>query len=245
MTFEIKGKDFIKDGRPIKLISGAVHYFRNMPDCWADIFRKLKAMGCNCVETYCAWNMHEKVQGEYDFSGILDIAEFIRTAQQLGLMVIVRPGPYICAEWEFGGLPWWIQCDDDMEIRCMNPKYIACFDRYLDRLCQEIRPLLCTNGGPIIMVQCENEYGYYGDDKTYLTYLKQGFVNRGIDVPLFTSDGSAMSDLLDGSIDGCLSTLNFGSQVEERFKAHDVLYPDGTPYRESEIALIRKMRGLE
>ncbi len=225
MTFEISGNTFLKDGKPIKIISGAVHYFRNMPDTWEDIFKKLKAVGCNCVETYCAWNMHEKKEGEYDFSGILDIARFIKTAQRCGLMVIVRPGPYICAEWEFGGLPWWIQCHEDMEIRCMNKEYIACFDRYLDRLCAEIRPLLCTNGGPIIMVQCENEYGYYGDDKTYLRYLKEGFEKRGIDVPLFTSDGTSEGVLLDGSIEGCLCTLNFGSRVEENFKVHDKLYP--------------------
>ena len=116
MKFEIQGNQFIKDGKPFQIISGAVHYFRNMPDTWRDIFRKMRALGCNTVETYCAWNMHEKVQGEYDFSGMLDIAGFIRTAQEEGLYVIVRLGPYICAEWEFGGLPWWIQRDDDMEI---------------------------------------------------------------------------------------------------------------------------------
>lgn len=226
MTFEIRGKDFIKDGKPIKIVSGAVHYFRNMPDTWNDIFAKMKALGCNCVETYCAWNLHEKVQGEFDFSGILDLSKFIKTAQSFDLMVIVRPGPYICAEWEFGGLPWWIQCYDDMEIRCMNEKYISFFDRYLDKLCDVIRPLLCTNGGPVIMVQCENEYGSYGDDKGYLNYLKDGFIRRGINVPLFTSDGTSYSALSDGSIDGCLSTINFGSRVEERFTVHDELFPE-------------------
>ena len=226
MTFEIIKNDFVKDGKPIKLISGAVHYFRNMPDTWEDIFMKMKAMGCNCVETYCAWNMHEKVPGEYDFTGNLNIAKYIETAQKVGLMVIVRPGPYICAEWEFGGLPWWIQADEDMEIRCMNKKYIERFDLYLDRLCAEIKPYLTTNGGSVIMVQCENEYGYYGDDKDYLNYLKLGFIDRGIDVPLFTSDGTSKSDLLDGTIEGCLPTLNFGSRVEENFKAHDELFPD-------------------
>lgn len=226
MTFKIVKNEFIKDGKPVKLISGAVHYFRNMPDTWEDIFKKLLAMGCNCVETYCAWNMHEKQPGVFDFSGILDIGKFIKTAGDMGLMAIVRPGPYICSEWEFGGLPWWIQTDEDMEIRCMNPKYIMCFDRYLDRLCTEIKPYLVTNGGNIIMVQCENEYGYYGDDKEYLNYLKEGFIKRGIDVPLFTSDGTSESDILDGAIDGCLATLNFGSRVEENFKAHDKLFPE-------------------
>lgn len=226
MTFEISKNEFLRDGDPIKIISGAVHYFRNMPDTWEDIFKKLKALGCNCVETYCAWNMHEKQKGEYDFSGILDIAKFIKTAQKFDLMVIVRPGPYICAEWEFGGFPWWIQVDDDIEIRCKNPKYIECLDNYLDKLFEQIRPLLCTNGGPIIMLQCENEYGYYGDDKEYLRYLVESFRRKGIDVPLFTSDGTKIDNLLDGAIDGVLPTLNFGSRVEENFKAFHKLYPD-------------------
>ena len=226
MDFQIKNNTFLRNGKPIKIISGAVHYFRNMPDTWDDIFKKLKALGCNCVETYCAWNMHEKIQGQYDFSGNLDIAAFIRMAQKEDLMVIVRPGPYICAEWEFGGLPWWILANDDMEIRCMNKQYIQCFEDYLDKLFEEIRPLLCTNGGPIIMLQCENEYGYYGDDKDYLEYLAKSYKEKGIDVPLFTSDGTQEKNLIDGSIDGLLTTLNFGSRVEENFKAFNSLYPD-------------------
>ncbi|MBQ6931990.1 MAG: beta-galactosidase [Clostridia bacterium] len=226
MTFEIKGNQFLKDGEPIKLISGAVHYFRNLPDTWSDIFKKMRAMGCNCVETYCAWNMHEKKPGEFDFDGILDIAKFIKTAADEGLMAIVRPGPYICAEWEFGGLPWWIQADEEIEIRCSNKAYIKYFDRYLDRLLAEIKPLLCTNGGNIIMLQCENEYGYYGDDKEYLNYLHDGYKKRGMDVPLFTSDGSSEDNLLDGFIPGTLTTLNFGSRVEENFRAHSRLFPD-------------------
>lgn len=226
MTFEISKNEFLKDGKPIKIISGAVHYFRNMPDTWEDIFKKLKALGCNCVETYCAWNMHEKQKGQYDFSGILDIASFIRLAQKEGLMVIVRPGPYICAEWEFGGLPWWIQTNEDIEIRCMNKEYISCFDAYLKKLFEQIRPLLCTNGGPIIMLQCENEYGYYGDDKQYLNYLAESYRSKGIDVPLFTSDGTRKHHLLDGAIEGLLPTLNFGSRVEESFRDFTDLYPD-------------------
>ena len=162
MRFEIKNKKFLINGKPIKIISGAVHYFRNMPDTWPDIFDKMRALGCNTVETYCAWNMHEKHPGEYDFEGILNITEFIRTAQEHNLYVILRPGPYICAEWEFGGLPWWIQNDKDIEIRCSNRAYMLRLKKYLERLFGEIRPLLISNGGPIIMVQCENEYGYYG-----------------------------------------------------------------------------------
>ena len=226
MVFKVKGNQFYRDGKPIKIISGAVHYFRNMPDTWTDIFKKMKALGCNCVETYCAWNMHEKKQGEFDFSGNLNISDFIQKAGEEDLMVIVRPGPYICAEWEFGGLPWWIQTNDEMEIRCSNPYYIKCFSNYLKKLFDEVRPYLSTNGGPVIMMQCENEYGYYGDDKEYLKYLYDFYREQGIDIPLFTSDGSSKESLLDGMIEGCFATLNFGSRVEENFTAHDELFPD-------------------
>lgn len=228
MNFEVGGREFLKDGEPVKLISASVHYFRNLPDTWDDILDKLVALGCNCVETYCAWNMHEKVKGEFDFSGALDVAEFLRKAQSRGLMAIVRPGPYICAEWEFGGLPWWIMAEDNINLRCMDEKYIQYFDRYLDKIFDEIRPLLCTNGGPVIMVQCENEYGYYGDDVHYRNYLRDGYRQRGIDVPLFTSDGSERKILLDGAIDGCLPTLNFGSKAKMHYDNLEAEFP-GTP----------------
>lgn len=226
MKFAIAGKDFLKDGKPVKIISGAVHYFRNLPDTWDDIFGKLVALGCNTVETYCAWNIHEKRMGEFDFSGILNVAEFLKKAQEFGLMAIVRPGPYICAEWEFGGLPWWLQTLPEMEIRCSNPVYMGRFKLYLQRLFEEVRPLLFTNGGNVIMMQVENEYGYYGDDNKYLSNLVAIYRENGIDVPLFTSDGTKETDILDGNINGCLATLNFGSRVEENFKAHDKLFPD-------------------
>ena len=225
MDFKIVGDHFEKDGKEIKILSGAVHYFRNMPDTWRDIFKKMRAMGLNCVETYCAWNMHEKKIGEFDFSGNLDVKTFVKIAAEEGLMAIVRPGPYICAEWEFGGLPWWLQTIDGMEIRCSNAIYMERFESYLTRLFDEIRELLSTNGGPIIMLQCENEYGYYGDDKNYLHKLYGIYRKHGIDVPLFTSDGTSETNLLDGTVEGCLPTLNFGSRVEENFRAHDKLFP--------------------
>ena len=226
MKFEIKGKNFILDGKPIKIISGAAHYFRNLPDTWDDIFEKMVALGCNTVETYCAWNMHEKEIGEYDFSGILDITSFLKKAKEHGLMAIVRPGPYICAEWEFGGLPWWLQTLPNMEIRCSNAVYLEHFTRYLRRIFDEVRPLLSTNGGNVIMMQVENEYGYYGDDKKYLALLVKIYRENGIDVPLFTSDGTDSGNLIDGTTEGCLPTLNFGSRVKENFKIHNELFPN-------------------
>ncbi len=226
MQFEVRGSTFYKDGKPIKIISGAVHYFRNMPATWEEIFLKLKALGCNCVETYCAWNMHEKKKGSFDFSGILDLPAFLQKAQEQGLMAIVRPGPYICAEWEFGGLPWWLQVEKDMEIRCCNPVYMHYFSRYSRELFRRITPYLATNGGNVIMLQVENEYGYYGDDKAYLQKLVELYRENGIDVPLFTSDGGRKDFLLDGTTEGCFPTLNFGNRVQENFCAHDELFPD-------------------
>ena len=226
MKFEVIGKDFVIDGQPTKIVSGAVHYFRNLPDTWDDIFFKLVALGCNCVETYCVWNMHEKRPGEYDFTGMLDVKAFLEKAQAHGLYAIVRPGPDICAEWEFGGLPWWLQTIPNMEIRCRNQAYMERFSAYLTQLFRQVRPMLCTNGGNVIMMQVENEYGYYGDDKVYLNNLVRFYKEQGIDVPLFTSDGTKLTEILDGSAEGCFSTLNFGSRVEENFRAHDQLYPD-------------------
>ncbi len=226
MKFWIQGNQFIKDGKPIKIISGAVHYFRNLPSAWDDIFEKMKACGFNTVETYCAWNMHERKKGEFDFSGRYDIALFLEMAQKHGLMAIVRPGPYICAEWDFGGLPWWLLSEKDIEIRCMNKTYIQYFNRYLDELFMRVKPFLFTNGGNVIMMQVENEYGYYGDDKEYLSYLVKSYRAKGIDVPLATSDGIRKTDLLDGTTLGCLPTLNFGSAVEKCLKNHDELFPE-------------------
>ena len=123
MTFSIEGKQFLRDGKPVKIISGAVHYFRNLPDTWPDIFQKMRALGCNTVETYCAWNLHEPHPGEFDFSGALDLSAFLDAANDAGLMAIVRPGPYICAEWDFGGLPWWLQNEPGIEIRSISPMF--------------------------------------------------------------------------------------------------------------------------
>ena len=217
MNFEVKDA-FYKDGEPIQILSGAVHYFRSVPEYWEDTLQKLKAAGFNTVETYCPWNLHEKEKGTFDFSGMLDVERFIRLAGELGLMVIVRPGPYICSEWEFGGLPWWLQNEPGIEIRCMNDAYLACVDCYLDEILARVRPLLATNGGPVIMLQVENEYGYYANDHDYLAYLRDGFVRRGIDVPLVTSDGVRDLNIQGGSVAGCLETLNFGSDAAPKFE---------------------------
>lgn len=214
--FEIKD-DFYLDGEKIKIISGGMHYFRVVPEYWQDRLEKLKALGCNTVETYIPWNLHEKEKGVFDFSGMLDVVRFVKTAQQLGLWVILRPSPYICGEWEFGGLPWWLLKEDGMRLRCMYEPYLAHVRAYYEKLFEVIAPLQITQGGPVIFMQVENEYGYYGDDSAYLEYMKQLMIDCGCSVPLVTSDGPWGDAFACGKIDGVLQTGNFGSKGKAQF----------------------------
>ncbi len=149
-TFEIRD-DFYLNGEKFQVISGSIHYFRVVPEYWRDRLLKLKAMGCNTVETYIPWNFHESHKGEFDFTGIRDVEAFVRLAQELGLWVILRPAPYICAEWEFGGLPAWLLKEDGMRLRCSDPRYLKHFMDYYDELIPRLVPLQITHGGPVIM----------------------------------------------------------------------------------------------
>ncbi|HZJ57308.1 MAG TPA: beta-galactosidase family protein [Clostridia bacterium] len=216
-TFTISGKQFLYDEEPIRILSGAIHYFRVVPEYWKDRLLKLKACGFNTVETYVPWNMHEPRPDEFDFEGMADIVKFIETAREVGLMVIVRPGPYICSEWEFGGLPSWLLADPDMGLRFFNEPFLERVDKFFDALLPRLKPLLCTQGGPIIAMQVENEYGSYGNDKRYLEHIRQGMVDRGMDVLLFTSDGPTDGMLQSGTLDDVFMTANFGSRPEEGF----------------------------
>ena len=218
---------FTLDGAPFRFIAGAIHYFRVPREYWRDRLLKLKACGFNAVETYVAWNAHEKRKGQFDFSGMLDIEEYLRMAQELGLWAIVRPGPYICSEWDFGGLPWWLLNEPDVRLRCMNKSYLAAVGRFFDELMRRLRPLLSTNGGPILMMQVENEYGSYGDDSEYIAWVRDALVSRGADVPLFTSDGPTDFMLTGGTIDGVHRTGNFGSRVASEFAKLRERQPDG------------------
>lgn len=208
---------FILDNKPIKIISGAMHYFRTVPEYWEDRLRKLKALGFNTVETYVAWNMHEKEKGQFDFDGILDIEKFIDIAESLGLYVIVRPSPYICAEWEFGGLPYWLLKDKGMRLRVSYAPFLDAVERYYRVLIPKLARHQIDVGGPIILMQIENEYGYYATDKSYLEFLHKLMRDLGITVPLFTSDGPYPENLAGGSLPDVLMTGNFGSRTVERF----------------------------
>lgn len=215
--FEI-GKDFYLNNKKIKIISGAVHYFRIVPEYWKDRLEKLKSIGCNCVETYVPWNFHEPKEGEFDFSGSKDLVKFINIARELDLYVILRPSPYICAEWEFGGLPAWLLKDDSMRVRSTYSGFLKAVDKYFSELFKYILPLQITNGGPIIMMQLENEYGSFSNDKEYLTAIKDLMIKYGATVPLFTSDGAWMDALDAGTLEGIFPTANFGSRSEEQIK---------------------------
>jgi len=216
--FQVEGNEFTYEGKPVRLMSGAMHYFRIVPEYWEDRLRKLKACGFNAVETYVPWNFHEPKPGSFRFEGMADIERFIQVAGELGLFVIVRPSPYICAEWEFGGLPAWLLAESDIRLRCYNEPFLKHVDAYYDVLMEKLRPLLCTNGGPIIAMQIENEYGSYGNDARYLEHLRAGMVRRGIDVLLFTSDGQLDAMLQGGTLPQTLATVNFGSNPQESFR---------------------------
>lgn len=215
--FEIRDA-FYLNGQPFKILSGAIHYFRIDPDDWYHSLFNLKALGFNTVETYVPWNAHEPHKGQFDFSGRLDIERFIQTAQSLGLYMIVRPSPFICAEWEFGGLPAWL-LEENMRIRSSDPAFIKTVSQYYDRLLGILTRYQVDQGGPILMMQVENEYGSYGEDKTYLRAVHDLMKEKGVTCPLFTSDGPWRATLRAGTLieDDVFVTGNFGSKASYNF----------------------------
>jgi len=223
----ISGNQFHLDGQPFRILSGAMHYFRIHPDYWEDRLLKLRAMGLNTVETYVAWNLHEPRPGEFHFDGGLDLERYLKLAGELGLKVIVRPGPYICSEWDLGGLPSWLLAGPGMRLRCAYSPYLVAVDRFFGALLPRLAPLQITHGGPVIAVQVENEYGSYGNDKTYLRHLEEVLRSQGIDVLLFTSDGPSDQMLQFGTLPHLFKTVNFGSQAVESFSKLRAYQPEG------------------
>lgn len=224
--FEVKDGKFLLEGKSVQLICGEMHYPRIPKEYWRDRLKRAKAMGLNTVSAYVFWNFHERQPGVFDFEGQADLAEFVRTAQEEGLFVLLRPGPYVCAEWDFGGYPYWLQKDKKMVWRSNDERFLAACERYINRLGKELAPLTVTNGGNIIMVQVENEYGSYAADKVYLGKLRDMITAAGFNVPLITCDGGGQMEA--GYVEGALATVN-GVVGEDIFKAVDRVQPGG-PY---------------
>jgi len=216
-TFAIASDHFVLNGKPFQILSGELHYPRIPREYWRDRLLKARAMGLNTICTYLFWNCHEPAPGQFTFEGNLDIAAFVQEARQAGLYVIIRPGPYVCSEWDFGGLPAWLLRDREAKVRCMDPPYVAAVQRYIRRVAAELHGLQISAGGPIIMVQVENEYGSYGNDKEYLRLLRDELRRFGFTVPLYTSDGGARYLLESGTLDDVLPVVNFGEGPEGNF----------------------------
>ncbi|WP_285250030.1 beta-galactosidase family protein [Pseudarthrobacter sp. fls2-241-R2A-168] len=215
-TFAIGDHDFLLDGEPFRILSGAIHYFRVHPDQWADRIHKARLMGLNTIETYVPWNEHSPAPGAFRTDGGLDLGRFLDLVAAEGMQAIVRPGPYICAEWDNGGLPAWLFTDPTIGVRSSEPGYLAAVDTFMDRLLSIVVERQITRGGPVILFQIENEYGAYGNDKAYLQHLVDVAKRAGVDVPLFTCDQPFGTMIEDGSLPELHKTGTFGSRAAER-----------------------------
>ncbi|MFV0499623.1 MAG: glycoside hydrolase family 35 protein [Bacilli bacterium] len=218
MEFRIDDK-FYLDGKEVKIISGAIHYFRSLPESWEDKIIKLKAMGANCVETCIAWNLHEPYEGKWTFEGHLNLPYFIELATKHDLMIMVRFGPYMCGEHDYGAFPWWLNNKKDIKFRCDNEVFLEETRKYTNKMVEILAPYCASNGGNIILCQLENEYGSYGNDKAYLKKLLNIIREAGFKDDIITSDGSWHTMLEGGTLldEGILPTVNFGSKANEHF----------------------------
>ena len=225
--FTIGETDFLLDGQPFQVISGTLHYFRIHPEHWADRIRTAKAMGLNTIETYVAWNAHEPVRGEWDATGWNDLGRFLDLVAAEGLHAIVRPGPYICAEWHNGGLPVWLTSTPGIGLRRSEPQYLAAVTEYLERVYEIVAPRQIDRGGNVVLVQIENEYGAYGSDEDYLRELVRVTRDAGITVPLTTVDQPMPWMLENGSLPELHLTGSFGSRSAERLETLREHQPTG------------------
>jgi beta-galactosidase len=210
--FSLSTDNFLLDGKPFQIISGEMHPARIPREYWKQRIEMAKAMGCNTIAVYIFWNYQETSPGVFDFTSTNhNIAEFIKICKEENMWVLLRPGPYVCAEWDFGGLPSYLLKIPDIKVRCMDERYMSAVTRYINRLSKEITPLLCTHGGPILMLQIENEYGSYGNDKNYLNALKKLWLDDGVDVSFYTADGPTPYMLEAGSVAGAALGLDSGT----------------------------------
>ncbi|MEO6849654.1 MAG: beta-galactosidase family protein [Mucilaginibacter sp.] len=205
-TFTLGDSTFLLDGKPFEMISGEMHYPRVPREAWRARMKMAKAMGLNTIGTYVFWNLHEPQKGKFDFSGNNDVAEFVKIAREEGLWVILRPSPYICAEWEFGGFPYWLQNEKGLVVRSKERQYLKEYEKYIKEIGKQLAPLQINHGGNILMVQIENEYGSYGSDKEYLAINQKLFREAGFDGLLYTCDPPA--DLEKGYSPGLLPAVN-------------------------------------
>ncbi len=240
-NFEIKEGNFFLNGKPFTVYSGEMHYPRVPSEYWKHRLEMMKAMGLNTVTTYVFWNYHEEAPGKWNFSGEKDLQKFIKTAQEVGLYVIIRPGPYVCAEWEFGGYPWWLQKNKELEIRRDNRAFLEECRKYIHQLAKQVVPMQINNGGPVIMVQAENEFGSYvaqrkdiplEEHRRYSHKIKEMLLKSGVTVPLFTSDGSSL--FKGGSIEGALPTANGEGDIEVLKKSINEYHDGKGPYMVAE-----------
>lgn len=242
-TFAIQDGNFLYDGKPVQIHSGEMHFARIPAPYWRHRLQMLKAMGLNAVATYVFWNYHETAPGVWDFkTESRNIREFVKIAGEEGLMVILRPGPYACAEWEFGGYPWWLQNTKGLVIRANNKLFLDSCNVYINKLAEQIKDQQITHGGPVIMVQAENEFGSYvaqrpdiplEQHKAYSSAILKQLMAAGFDVPLFTSDGSWL--FKGGAIDGVLPTANGEGNIKNLKKVVDEYHGGKGPYMVAEF----------
>ncbi|MBQ1677557.1 MAG: beta-galactosidase, partial [Bacteroidaceae bacterium] len=226
-SFEVGKGTFLMDGKPFVIKAAEVHYPRIPRPYWEHRIKMCKALGMNTLCLYVFWNIHEQQEGEFDFSGQNDVAEFCHLAQKNGMFVIVRPGPYVCAEWEMGGLPWWLLKKKDIKLRGQDPYFLERVRIFEKKVGEQLAPLTVENGGPIIMVQVENEYGSYGKNKPYVSAVRDILRESGFDkVQLFQCDWS--SNFTDNALDDLLWTMNFGTNanVLKQFEKVKKMRPD-------------------
>ncbi len=234
-TFAVGKGTFMLNGKPFVVKAAEVHYPRIPEPYWEQRILSCKALGMNTLCLYVFWNLHEQQPGKFDFSGNKDIAKFCRLAQKHGMYVIVRPGPYVCAEWEMGGLPWWLLKKKDVQLRTLDPYYMERVRIFMNEVGKQLADLQLSRGGNIIMVQVENEYGSYGVNKPYVSAIRDIVKQAGFtDVPLFQCDWS--SNFTNNALDDLLWTVNFGTgaNIDEQFKKLKSLRPE-TPMMCSEF----------